>query len=79
MCIATITKSIHISYPSAIDRARAAKLHVSPGGDIFLHGSHGYGAVGSAHRLRDWTDGCVAVTDEEIDENLELVPDGNAD
>jgi len=70
-------KSIHISYPSAIDRARAAKLHVSPGGDIFLHGlPNGYGAVGSAHRLRDWTDGCVAVTDEEIDEIWKLVPDG---
>jgi murein L,D-transpeptidase YafK len=70
-------KSIHISYPSAIDRAKAAKLHVLPGGDIFLHGlPNGYGAVGSAHRLRDWTDGCVAVTDEEIDEIWKLVADG---
>ncbi|HSS96342.1 MAG TPA: L,D-transpeptidase family protein [Terriglobales bacterium] len=70
-------KSIHISYPNAADRARAAKLHVATGGDIFLHGlPNGYGAVGSAHRLRDWTDGCVAVTDEEIDEIWKLVADG---
>ena len=69
-------KSIHISYPNAADRARAAKLHVSTGGDIFLHGlPNGYGSVGSAHRLRDWTDGCVAVTDEEIDEIWKLVAD----
>jgi murein L,D-transpeptidase YafK len=70
-------KSIHISYPSAADRVRAAKLHVSPGGDIFLHGlPNGYRWVGSQHRLRDWTDGCIAVTDEEIDEIWQLVPDG---
>jgi len=70
-------KSIHISYPSLADRAQAAKLHVAPGGDIFLHGlPNGYRAIGSAHRLRDWTDGCVAVTDEEIDEIWKLVEDG---
>ena len=70
-------KSIHISYPNAADRTRAAKLRVSTGGDIFLHGlPNGYGAVGSAHRLKDWTDGCVAVTDEEIDEIWKLVADG---
>jgi murein L,D-transpeptidase YafK len=70
-------KSIHISYPNAADRANAAKLHVAPGGDIFLHGlPNGYGWVGSEHRLKDWTDGCVAVTDKEIDEIWKLVADG---
>jgi murein L,D-transpeptidase YafK len=70
-------KSIHISYPNAADRTKAAKLHVPTGGDIFLHGlPNGYGAVGSAHRLKDWTDGCVAVTDEEIDEIWKLVANG---
>jgi murein L,D-transpeptidase YafK len=70
-------KSIHISYPSAADRARAAALHVSPGGDIFLHGlPNGYGWIGKEHRLKDWTDGCIAVTDEEMDEIWQLVPDG---
>jgi murein L,D-transpeptidase YafK len=70
-------KSIHISYPNAADRASAAKLHVASGGDIFLHGlPNGYGWVGSEHRLKDWTDGCVAVTDKEIDEIWKLVADG---
>lgn len=70
-------KSIHISYPSARDRAAARKLGVSPGGDVFVHGlPNGYSAIGAAHRLHDWTDGCIAVTDEEIDEIWRAVPDG---
>jgi murein L,D-transpeptidase YafK len=69
-------KSIHISYPSAEDRSRAAKLHVSPGGDVFVHGlPNGYGWVGREHRLKDWTDGCIAVTNDEMDEIWKLVPD----
>jgi murein L,D-transpeptidase YafK len=70
-------KSLHISYPNAHDRALARQKGVSPGGDVFLHGlPNGYGAIGAAHRLRDWTDGCVAVTNEEIDEIWKTVPDG---
>jgi murein L,D-transpeptidase YafK len=70
-------KSIHISYPNAEDHAYAEKLHVPPGGDIFLHGlPNGYGWVGANHRLKDWTDGCIAVTNEEIDEIWRAVPDG---
>ena len=70
-------KSIHISYPNPRDRAAARRLGVSPGGDIFVHGlPRGYGYVGAAHRLRDWTDGCIAVTNEEIDEIWQAVPDG---
>ena len=70
-------KSIHISYPSVADRARAARLHVSPGGDIFLHAlPNGYRWIGDRHRLKDWTDGCIAVTDEEMDEIWQLVPNG---
>jgi murein L,D-transpeptidase YafK len=70
-------KAIHISYPSEQDRAAARKNGVSPGGDVFLHGlPNGYGFVGAAHRLKDWTDGCIAVTDEEIDEIWRAVPDG---
>ena len=70
-------RSIHISYPNPADRARAAKARVSPGGDIFVHGlPNGYGFVGSGHRLKDWTDGCIAVTDEEMDEIWRAVPDG---
>lgn len=70
-------RSIHVSYPNALDRDRARKLHASPGGDIYVHGlPNGYRAIGKAHRLRDWTDGCIAVTDEEMDEIWRAVPDG---
>ena len=52
-------------------------MGVKPGGDIFIHGlGRGYGWVGAAHRLRDWTDGCIAVTNEEIEEVWRLVPVG---
>ncbi len=70
-------KSIHISYPDAKDTTRAKKLGVSPGGDVYVHVlPNGYKWLGAGHRLRDWTDGCVAVTDEEIDEIWRVVPDG---
>ena len=70
-------KAIHISYPNQKDREHAAAAHVPPGGDVYLHGlPNGYGAVGAAHRLRDWTDGCIAVTDSEIDEIWNLVKNG---
>jgi murein L,D-transpeptidase YafK len=69
--------SLHISYPNADDRKRAARLGVAPGGDIMIHGlPNGKGYVGAAHRLFDWTLGCVAVTDEEIEEIWKLVPIG---
>jgi murein L,D-transpeptidase YafK len=70
-------KSIHISYPDAKDIAHARKMGVSAGGDVYVHGlPNGYKWVGASHRLKDWTDGCVAVTDEEIDEIWKVVPDG---
>jgi len=70
-------RSLHISYPNAADRERAHKLGVSPGGDIFIHGlPNGYGFVGAAHRARDWTDGCIAVTDQEIEEIWRAVDNG---
>jgi murein L,D-transpeptidase YafK len=70
-------KALHVSYPNAEDRARAAKLRVSPGGSILIHGlPEGEGWIGAAHRPYDWTLGCVAVTDEEIDEVFKLVPVG---
>jgi len=70
-------RSIHISYPSPEDRERAKRLGMSPGGDVFVHGlPNGFAWIGSAHRLKDWTDGCIAVTDEEMDEIWLAVPDG---
>lgn len=67
-------KAFHISYPNAHDSEAAKKLGVSPGGDIMLHGlPKEYAWIGKAHSLHDWTDGCVAVADEEMDEIWKLV------
>ena len=70
-------KALHVSYPNAEDRKRAAQAGVAPGGAIMIHGlPNGKGYIGAAHRLYDWTLGCVAVTDAEIDEIWTLVPVG---
>ena len=70
-------RALHISYPNDADHSAARRRGVSPGGDIMIHGiTNGLGWVGSLHRLMDWTDGCIAVTDAEIDEIWTLVPDG---
>jgi murein L,D-transpeptidase YafK len=68
-------RSLHISYPNETDRAAARKQKCNPGGDIFIHGlPNGYGWLGKAHRMYDWTLGCIAVTDQEIEEIWRLVP-----
>lgn len=70
-------KAFHISYPNSKDLASAKKLGVRPGCDIMRHGlPKGYAWVGKAHTLHDWTDGCIAVTNEEMDELWTLVPVG---
>lgn len=69
--------SLHISYPNEADRAHAAAQGVSPGGLIMIHGlPNGWGFLGKLHRLRDWTDGCIAVTNAEMREIWSLVPNG---
>ncbi len=70
-------RSLHISYPNEKDRKRAEELGVSPGGDIMIHGiKKGFSWVGDAHTEVDWTQGCIAVTDEEIEEIARLTPNG---
>jgi murein L,D-transpeptidase YafK len=50
---------------------------VDPGGLVEIHGlGRRFGWLGALHRKTDWTDGCVAVTNEEIDEIWKLVPLG---
>jgi murein L,D-transpeptidase YafK len=67
--------ALHISYPSAADRTRARRLGANPGGAIMIHGlGKEFGRIGSRHTLTDWTDGCIAVTNEEIEEIWRLVP-----
>ncbi|MGO9613626.1 MAG: L,D-transpeptidase family protein [Dissulfurispiraceae bacterium] len=69
--------ALHISYPNLSDVQNAKKYEVSPGGDIMIHGlSRGLGKLGKFHRYKDWTNGCIAVTNDEIEEIWSLVPDG---
>lgn len=69
--------SLHISYPNEKDKKRAKQLGVSPGGDIMIHGiKNGFSWVGDRHTEADWTKGCIAVTDEEIEEIAKLAPNG---
>ncbi len=70
-------RSLHISYPSAADRARAKAQGVSPGGAVMIHGlRNNLGWLGRLHLALDWTNGCVAVTNQEMDEIWRAVPDG---
>src|SRR5579864_8467441 len=65
---------LHISYPNAADRERARKMGVKPGGNIEIHGLDSkYSWVGRLQRYVDWTDGCIAVTNPEIEEIYKLV------
>lgn len=72
-------KALHISYPDAAHRQRAVALGVPAGGDIMIHGlPPAYASLGPKHREFDWTNGCIAVTDEEIEEIWRAVPNGAA-
>jgi len=69
--------ALHISYPDAAHLQRANALGVAPGGDIMIHGlPPAYKSLGAAHREFDWTEGCIAVTDQEIEEIWRAVPQG---
>ncbi len=72
-------RALHISYPGPQDVAFAAKQKRSAGGDIMIHGlPNGMGSMGPLHRLRDWTAGCIAVTNNEIEELWQTIPDGTS-
>lgn len=69
--------ALHVSYPNAEDRAQAEARGIDPGGAIMIHGlPNGLGFVGASHAMMDWTDGCIAVTNREIEEIWEWVRDG---
>lgn len=69
--------ALRISYPDQQARETALRAGVSPGGDIMIHGiRNGLGWLAGLHRNRDWTDGCIAVTNAEICEIWSRVPDG---
>ena len=70
-------RALHISYPSPDDAAQAGARGLNPGGLIMVHGiRNGLGVVGRLHRIADWTNGCIAVTNAEIEEIWRTVPDG---
>lgn len=72
-------RSIHISYPNTADKARAKKLGVNAGGDIMIHGqTNGMSASAFATQKSDWTEGCIAVTNDEMDEIMAAVQLGTA-
>ena len=69
--------SLHINYPNRADKAAARKRGVSPGGQIFIHGlPNGMAGTPWLFKGRDWTDGCIAVTSDEIEEIWKLVDNG---
>jgi murein L,D-transpeptidase YafK len=68
--------SLRVSYPNAADRRSAVARRVSPGGDIFIHGLPNGTPEAALFAGRDWTDGCIAVTNAEIREIWAMVKDG---
>ena len=69
--------ALELSYPNADDKARARAAGVAPGSGIEIHGlREGFEWLGSAHVLFDWTDGCIAVTNTEIEELVRAAPPG---
>ena len=70
-------KSIHISYPNAKDRKEARKRGVDPGGDIMIHGQkNGYGRLSILVQRFNWTNGCIALSDRDMEKVWNAVKPG---
>src|SRR5688572_5950517 len=70
-------KNLGISYPNKNEKGEAKRKGIDPGGEIKIHGiRNGFGFIGKFQRWYDWTDGCVALTDQEIDELYKSVEIG---
>lgn len=67
--------SLRIDYPNAADRAFTVAQGRSPGGDIFIHGQPNAAPAGT-RMVGDWTDGCIAVSNAEMDLLWSAIPDG---
>lgn len=66
-------KALHISYPSPADLKRSSALHRPAGGDIFIHGEPNRPTKpDSYYKTRDWTNGCIALSDEDLQELWDL-------
>jgi murein L,D-transpeptidase YafK len=69
--------SIHVSYPNADDRAHARELGVDPGGDIMIHGQkNGKEWLSRFSRFVNWTDGCIALSNSDMDEVWDAIDAG---
>lgn len=69
--------SLHISYPSTAEQERATAAHMDPGGDIFIHGlPEHFASLDPKHFYKDWTLGCIAVSNRAIEEIWAAVRDG---
>ena len=70
-------RSLMLDYPNAEDIANARKKGCNPGGNIVIHGlENGYDWVGRTHCSVDWTSGCVAITNQEMDRLWQIIPVG---
>jgi murein L,D-transpeptidase YafK len=70
-------KNLGISYPDKTDIEEARRKKLKPGGEIKIHGiRNGFGFIGKFQRIFDWTAGCIALTDEEVDELYDRVEIG---
>lgn len=70
-------RALRVGYPTPEQVAQAHSRGIDPGGDIMVHGiRNGLGWAGSLQSRVDWTKGCIAVTNEEIEEIWWAVPDG---
>ncbi|MCK5926368.1 MAG: L,D-transpeptidase family protein [Methylococcales bacterium] len=70
-------KSIHISYPNKLDKKRAQLQGVDPGGAIMIHGQlNGLGWLSFIAQHFNWTNGCIAVTNAQMEEIWQLVKKG---
>ena len=70
-------KAIHISYPNEEDKAKAQYSGVNPGGSIMIHGQkNGLSWLSWLSQRFNWTDGCIAVTNKEMDEIWGLINEG---
>ena len=70
-------RSIHISYPNALDQENARSLGVDPGGDIMIHGqANGWQWAAFFTQLVNWTDGCIALTNSNMDQVWNAIDSG---
>lgn len=70
-------RAMHISYPNKNDQSRAGQLGEDPGGFIMVHGQkNGFGWLSWVTQNFDWTDGCIAITNSEMDDFIQKVQVG---